>query len=134
MGRHGGFGRGKRAVTMYHLRDWALTNRALVNRDFEAFVIEKAERAETGAARGDSTALYSIVREMEVRKRAGLKKVILEDGPKHDTGATVVVRPLTVDSTRPPEGLRPAQPASHLVTTKLRMWCLSYSQLKSLLQ
>ena len=36
--------RGKRAVLMYHLRDWALADKALVKQDFEAFVIEKAER------------------------------------------------------------------------------------------
>ena len=46
--------RGKRAVFMYHLKDWALANRALTKQDFEAFVIEKAERAETAAVRGDS--------------------------------------------------------------------------------
>ena len=36
--------RGKRAVWMLHLRDWALATRALAKQDFEAFVIEKAER------------------------------------------------------------------------------------------
>ena len=46
--------RGKRAVLVYHLRDWALANRALAKQDFEAFVVEKAERAETAAVRGDS--------------------------------------------------------------------------------
>ena len=61
--------RGKRAVLMHHLRDWALANRALVKQDFEAFVIEKAERAETAAVRGDSRALYSIVQELVVRMR-----------------------------------------------------------------
>ena len=35
--------RGRPSVLGYHLRDWALTNRALVKRDFEAFVIEKAD-------------------------------------------------------------------------------------------
>ena len=72
--------RGKRAVLMYHLRDRALANRALVKQDFQAFLIEKAERAETAAVRGDSKAPFSIVKELRVRKRAGFKKVILEDG------------------------------------------------------
>ena len=67
-------------VISAHLRDWALANRALARQDFEVFVIEKAERAETAAVRGDSRALYSIVKELGVRKRAGFKKVILEDG------------------------------------------------------
>ena len=71
--------RGKRAVLTYHLRDCALANGALVRQDFEAFVIEKAECAETAAVRGDSRALYSIVTELGARKRAGSKKVILED-------------------------------------------------------
>ena len=58
----------------------AMAERALLKRDFEAFVIEKADRAESAAVRGDSSALYSIVKESEVRQRAGFKKVILEGG------------------------------------------------------
>ena len=64
----------------YHLRDWALANRALVILDFEAFVIEKADQAELVAVKGDSRTLHSIVKELGVRKRGGFKKVILEDG------------------------------------------------------
>ena len=41
-------------------------------------MIEKADRAELAAVKGDSRTLYSIVK--GVRKRAGFKKVILEDG------------------------------------------------------
>ena len=92
-----------------------MVNRALVKSDFEAFVIEKAERAETAAARGDSRAPCSIVRELGVRKRAGFKKVTLKDGsvaqhaklgqrwwPDHfasQLGGTAA----TVDSPSPPE-------------------------------
>ena len=63
-----------------HLRGWALANRALVKRDFEAFVIEKADRAELAAVKRDSRTLYPIVKDLGVRNRAGFKKVILEDG------------------------------------------------------
>ena len=82
--------RGRCAVLGYHLRDSALANRALVRQDFEAFVIEKAE-----AVNGDSRTLNSIVKELEVRKRGGFKKVVLGNGsvvraPSFDEIADVV--------------------------------------------
>ena len=69
-GHHGswhasGWLRGRRAVLGYHLRDWELANRALVREDFEAFVIEKAVRAELAAVKGDSRTLHSIVKGLE---------------------------------------------------------------------
>ena len=49
-------------------------------RGYEVFVLEKAERAEAAAADGRSRGLYTTVRELGARERAGLEKVILEDG------------------------------------------------------
>ena len=67
-----GWFRGSRAVLRCRLRDWALANRALVKRDFEG-------PGRIGSGQGESRTLYSIVKELG-RKRAGFKKVSLEDG------------------------------------------------------
>ena len=104
-GRHGDFGPhqtelgANEIVLMYHQRDWALAKRALVKQDFEAFVIEKDERAETAAVRGESRALYYIVKELGGAQASGFQESDSRgwvSSPGHEARATTVVTPLRI--------------------------------------